>query len=345
MVNRVDRLQRRGHGLARFHGAGEHDAVDRRLDRRLRQVGLVGRERRPGIDYLRARRGLVGLAALERRLRGFELGLRGHLAAGQPRDFLQALEIAAAPPSPSPPPAPPWRWPRRAVARERVTWSENFDVSSSTRTCPFFTRSLTSTSTFATVPDSSLPMLTLRVGCSVPLAVTAMLRLPRVTGSVATPFSQLVGIQAVLNVVTGERYGSVPDEVLVYVLGHLGEPPAPIDENVLDRMLATDRGREMQAWEPPQPLDPRARRTQYGDRAMSDERAPAALPRPAPGRRGHARRRTGGAHLSVRGRRDPRVADQRPARRYADRLRRDRSRWVEHHVSALSTGFRVRKGK
>jgi oxaloacetate decarboxylase alpha subunit len=86
----------------------------------------------------------------------------------------------------------------------------------------------------------------------------------------ATPFSQLMGIQAVLNVITGERYGSVPDEVLVYVLGHLGEPPAPIDENVRDRMLATDRGRELQAWEPPQPTI-RELKEQYGDRAMSDE--------------------------------------------------------------------------
>jgi oxaloacetate decarboxylase alpha subunit len=86
----------------------------------------------------------------------------------------------------------------------------------------------------------------------------------------ATPFSQLIGIQAVLNVVTGERYGSVPDEVLVYVLGHLGQPPAPIDANVLDRMLSTDRGREMQAWEPPQPTI-RELKEQYGDGAMSDE--------------------------------------------------------------------------
>jgi oxaloacetate decarboxylase alpha subunit len=86
----------------------------------------------------------------------------------------------------------------------------------------------------------------------------------------ATPFSQLMGIQAVLNVVTGERYGSVPDEVLVYVLGHLGRPPAPIDEDVLDRMLSTDRGAEMQAWEPPQPTV-RELKQQYGDVTMSDE--------------------------------------------------------------------------
>ena len=62
----------------------------------------------------------------------------------------------------------------------------------------------------------------------------------------------------------------MPDEVLVYVLGHLGEPPAPIDQNVLDRMLSTDRGREMQAWAPPQPTIGELKE-QYGDRTMSDE--------------------------------------------------------------------------
>jgi oxaloacetate decarboxylase (Na+ extruding) subunit alpha len=86
----------------------------------------------------------------------------------------------------------------------------------------------------------------------------------------ATPFSQLMGIQSVLNVITGERYGSVPDEVLVYVLGHLGRPPAPIDPDVLDRMLSTERGREMQAWVPPQPTI-RELKEQYGDRTMTDE--------------------------------------------------------------------------
>jgi oxaloacetate decarboxylase (Na+ extruding) subunit alpha len=86
----------------------------------------------------------------------------------------------------------------------------------------------------------------------------------------ATPFSQLMGIQAVLNVVTGERYGTVPDEILVYVLGHLGTPPAPIDPNVLDRMLSTDRGKEVQQWTPPQPTIEELK-IEYGDRAMSDE--------------------------------------------------------------------------
>ena len=35
----------------------------------------------------------------------------------------------------------------------------------------------------------------------------------------ATPFSQLVGIQALLNVVQGERYPTIPDENLMYLAG------------------------------------------------------------------------------------------------------------------------------
>lgn len=53
-----------------------------------------------------------------------------------------------------------------------------------------------------------------------------------------TPFSQVVGVQAMLNVLTGERYKVVPDEVKRYALGHFGAPPAPIDPDVLDRIVA-----------------------------------------------------------------------------------------------------------
>ena len=59
----------------------------------------------------------------------------------------------------------------------------------------------------------------------------------------ATPLSQLVGTQAVLNVVTGERYSMVPDEVVAYAAGHYGEPPAPIDPDVLDRIMSAARAR------------------------------------------------------------------------------------------------------
>ena len=63
---------------------------------------------------------------------------------------------------------------------------------------------------------------------------------------------------------------TVPDEVLVYVLGHLGEPPAPINPEVLDRMLSTPRGKEIQKWTPPQPTIEELKE-QHGDRSMTDE--------------------------------------------------------------------------
>jgi pyruvate carboxylase subunit B len=44
-----------------------------------------------------------------------------------------------------------------------------------------------------------------------------------------TPTSQIVGVQAVVNVLTGGRYVQVTQEVRDYVLGRYGTPPAPID--------------------------------------------------------------------------------------------------------------------
>ncbi len=54
-----------------------------------------------------------------------------------------------------------------------------------------------------------------------------------------TPTSQLVGTQAVLNVVMGERYKVIPQEVKRYVLGYYGTPEMPIDPNVRDRVGAS----------------------------------------------------------------------------------------------------------
>ncbi|MBS7616092.1 oxaloacetate decarboxylase subunit alpha [Candidatus Bathyarchaeota archaeon] len=54
-----------------------------------------------------------------------------------------------------------------------------------------------------------------------------------------TPTSQLVGIQAVLNVLSGKRYGIVPKEIKDYVKGFYGKPPAPINGKV-KRMIIGD---------------------------------------------------------------------------------------------------------
>lgn len=47
-----------------------------------------------------------------------------------------------------------------------------------------------------------------------------------------TPSSQIVGTQATLNVILGERYRVVPEEVKNYVRGFYGRPPAPIDPQI-----------------------------------------------------------------------------------------------------------------
>src|SRR5258706_651823 len=52
-----------------------------------------------------------------------------------------------------------------------------------------------------------------------------------------TPFSQFVGTQAVFNVVNGERYKIVSDEVKKYALGYYGKLLAPVEPNVLDRII------------------------------------------------------------------------------------------------------------
>ncbi len=68
-----------------------------------------------------------------------------------------------------------------------------------------------------------------------------------------TPFAQLVGTQAVLNVVQGERYRTVPDEVKKYALGYYGKLLAPIDPDVLDRIV-TNGSPSISL--KPQPLEP-----------------------------------------------------------------------------------------
>lgn len=52
-----------------------------------------------------------------------------------------------------------------------------------------------------------------------------------------TPFSQFVSVQATLNVISGERYGTVPDAVKQYVLGYFGELPGTVDPEIRAKIL------------------------------------------------------------------------------------------------------------
>ena len=69
----------------------------------------------------------------------------------------------------------------------------------------------------------------------------------------ATPFSQLVGIQAVLNIVTGKRYSIVPGRGDPIRAGFYGETVAPIDPNVLDKIMAAPRAKQVAGAPPEQP--------------------------------------------------------------------------------------------
>ncbi|SHG65131.1 oxaloacetate decarboxylase, alpha subunit [Thermosyntropha lipolytica DSM 11003] len=55
-----------------------------------------------------------------------------------------------------------------------------------------------------------------------------------------TPTSQIIGIQAVLNVLTGERYKLCPGEVKDYVRGFYGKPPVPVKEEVRRKIIGDE---------------------------------------------------------------------------------------------------------
>ncbi len=55
-----------------------------------------------------------------------------------------------------------------------------------------------------------------------------------------TPSSQIVGTQATLNVITGERYKIIPEEVKQYIRGYYGRPPAPIDPDVQRKAIGDE---------------------------------------------------------------------------------------------------------
>jgi pyruvate carboxylase subunit B len=56
-----------------------------------------------------------------------------------------------------------------------------------------------------------------------------------------TPTSQIVGTQAVLNVIMGERYKVIPKEVKDYVRGYYGKTPAPISEEMISKIIEDER--------------------------------------------------------------------------------------------------------
>jgi oxaloacetate decarboxylase alpha subunit len=92
-----------------------------------------------------------------------------------------------------------------------------------------------------------------------------------------TPLSQFVTTQAVMNLLADERYANVPDEVVRMLLGQFGEPAAPPDPAVLERILAHPRAAELRELEP---LSLDGARERFGAR-ISDEELLLRLTMPA----------------------------------------------------------------
>lgn len=55
-----------------------------------------------------------------------------------------------------------------------------------------------------------------------------------------TPLSQMVGTQAVMNVITGERYKMVPKEIKDYLHGLYGKAPAPVNPEIQKKIIGDD---------------------------------------------------------------------------------------------------------
>ena len=68
----------------------------------------------------------------------------------------------------------------------------------------------------------------------------------------ATPYSQIVGAQAVFNVTSGQRYKLVSDETIKYILGLIGKPDGPLDENIKDKVLSTPKAKRWLNWHVPE---------------------------------------------------------------------------------------------
>ena len=85
-----------------------------------------------------------------------------------------------------------------------------------------------------------------------------------------TPTSQMVGVQAVTNVLVGERYKKVSKEITAYCRGEYGTTPAPIDEAVKAKILGDEKPIDGRYADTLKPVVEETRQ-KLGDLVKSDE--------------------------------------------------------------------------
>ena len=85
---------------------------------------------------------------------------------------------------------------------------------------------------------------------------------------IVTPVSQMVATQALRNVVDPERWSNVSVETIRYFLGHYGDPSAPVDPDIADRVLSRPGVEELRHLEP---IHLEGARARFGKRISDEE--------------------------------------------------------------------------
>jgi oxaloacetate decarboxylase alpha subunit len=87
-----------------------------------------------------------------------------------------------------------------------------------------------------------------------------------------TPLSQFVGSQAAINVIVGERYKEVTDQIIQYALGYWGKEGAELmAPEVKARIMDRPRAKEWAEWQPPEPTVAEIRKKMDAEHVSDEE--------------------------------------------------------------------------
>ena len=87
-----------------------------------------------------------------------------------------------------------------------------------------------------------------------------------------TPLSQFVGSQAAINVIVGDRYKEVTDQIIQYALGYWGKEGAELmDPAVKGKIMDRPRAKEWAAWQPPEPTVIELRKKMNAENVSDEE--------------------------------------------------------------------------
>jgi len=85
-----------------------------------------------------------------------------------------------------------------------------------------------------------------------------------------TPMSQMVGVQAVANVLAGERYKNISKEIKSYLKGEYGQAPGEIDEALVKKVLGNEKPITTRFADTLEPAFDKTKQ-ELGSRARNDE--------------------------------------------------------------------------